>query len=222
MPNLLYAGLIAEGSTDYTFFQPVLEKILIECAYECTGDVDINVVEIKCFKGENFQQYVENGRKIGVSDYGLSLLIVHSDADSPSLENVLEYKFQPILDKIESDDPNELCQYISPLIPIHETEAWMLADKTLLKKIIGTDKTDSELNISGNPETFTDPKLRIEDAIRIGRQDLPKKLRNQLTISDLYSPIGQALQIDKLQDYESFIAFRASIIKILEELNLIH
>ncbi len=221
MPILLYAGLIAEGSTDYTFLQPVIEKILVECAFDCKGDVDINVIEIKCDKGKSFQEYVLNGRKIGAEKYGLSSLIVHADSDSPTPQNVLEYKFKPVFDQITIDSNEELCRFVLPLIPIHETESWMLADKELFKKIVGTGKTDGELNISGHPETFTDPKNRIENAIKIARSEFPKKTRNKLTITDLYSPIGQSLQLDKLAKFESFNSFKEAILDFLSELNLI-
>lgn len=221
MPYLLYAGLIAEGSTDYIFLQSIIEKTLIECAFECRGDVDINVIEIKCSKGESFKDYVFNGRTKGTEEYGLSSLIVHADSDSPSQKNVLEYKFKPVFDEIEINLTDKLCRHIIPLIPIHETESWMLADKELFKKIVGTDKTDKELNISGHPETFTDPKSRIEKAITIARSEFPKKKRDQVTIADLYSPIGQGLQIENLRRLESFQAFRNNIMFFLNELNLI-
>lgn len=221
MANLLYVGLIAEGVTDYKFFIPIIEKTLIECAYDCTGDVDINVVEINCSKGESFRDYVKNGQTLG-EEYGLPILIVHSDSDSPSPKNVLENKFEEVLKKDESNVSETLCKYIIPLIPIQETESWMLADKNLFKKILGTNKSDAELNLSGHPETFTDPKSRIENAIRIGRSSFPKKLRNQVKISDLYSPIGQSLQLDKLDRYESFKSFKSEILVVMNKLNLIH
>lgn len=221
MPYLLYAGLIAEGITDYKFFRPIIEKILIECAFECRGDVDINVIEIKCYKGNSFQDYVFNGRKMGAEEYGLSLLIVHADSDSPTSQNVLENKFSPVFDQIETNTEEEFCQHVIPLIPIHETESWMLADKELFKKVVGTDKSNGELEISGHPESFTDPKAKIENAIRIARSELPKKKQSQLTIAELYSPIGESLQIDKLQTFESFNSFRQDIMNFLRELNLI-
>ena len=39
------------------------------------------------------------------------------------------------------------------IVPIQMTESWMLAEKELLKKEIGTDKTDIELGIHRDPES---------------------------------------------------------------------
>ena len=126
-----------------------------------------------------------------------------------------------VFEEIAHKDENEYCKLICGLIPITETESWLFADKNLLKRVIGTEKSDSDLNITGNPETFTDPKTRIAEAIRIGRSEYPKKIRNQLSIADLYSPIGESLDINTLNNFESYNKFRENIKEIFKNLNLL-
>lgn len=222
MSYLLYVGLIAEGSTDYRFLKPVIENVLIECSFLCSGDVDIEVVEIKCPKGDNFEEFVYNGCKIGAEEYGLSIIVVHADADSSTIDNTFQAKFKNIINEIDEIEDENICKVILPLIPVFETESWMLADKELFKKVVGTKRSNTELNLNGHPESYTNPKERIEHAIRIGRLDYPKKIKNQLTISNVYSPIGQSLLISNLENYDSYQIFKNEILKIFKQLNLLH
>ena len=79
-------------------------------------------------------------------------------------------------------------------------ESWMLADKELLKKEIGTVKTDFDLGISKRPEEYKNPKKIIEDAIRIAGLDITKRRRKDLLVRDLYSIIGQKISLNKLNE----------------------
>ncbi len=216
----LFIGLIAEGTTDYRFLEPIVEKALIDIAYNCTGQIDIDVKVIDCDKGDSFTDYVLNASQKGNQEFGITMLIVHSDADDASADNTYENKINPAKTLLEQCD-NTYCKNIAALIPIRETEAWMLADKAVFIKFIGTKKNENELGINGNPETFNNPKQRIEDAIRIGRADMPKKLRNSLKISDCYSYLGEAIQIDNLKTFQSYIDFENNIKQELIKLNLL-
>lgn len=86
---------------------------------------------------------------------------------------------------------------------------------------MGTKKTEVELNINGNPENFNDPKARIEEAIRIGRLELPKKLRNSVKITDLYSYLGQSIKIENLRSFNSFVDFESNVKKVVIDLNFL-
>ena len=98
-------------------------------------------------------------------------------------------------------------------------ESWVLADKELLKSEIGTKKTDTELGIQRPPESIADPKQVIEDAIRIGRQDLPKKRRKDLVIADLYQIMGSSMPIEKLDALPSFVKFKEGVREAFRVLN---
>jgi hypothetical protein len=107
------------------------------------------------------------------------------------------------------------------IVPVQEIEAWLLADKELLKQEIGTQKNNSDLGISKLPESITKPKETIENAIRIARSDLTQKRRNHLTISDLYLPIGQSVDIQKLEMLPSFVDFKNNVKKAFQLINII-
>lgn len=217
----LFIGLIAEGPTDYRFLELIIEKALINIAYDCKGQIDIDVKGIVCDKGDSFTDYVLNASKKGNQELGITILVVHSDADDLLSDNTYNYKVNPAKELLEQQSVDTHCKNLVALIPIRETESWMLADKAVFIKSIDTKMNENELNISGNPETFNNPKERIEEAIRIGRADMPKKLRNNLKISELYSYLGQAIQLDSLKTFRSFQDFENNIRQVLIELNLL-
>lgn len=217
----IFVGLMAEGATDYRFLEPLVEKVLIEIAFDCPGQIDIDVQIIDCDKGDSFVDFVSNASKKGHQEYGITMLIIHTDADDTTAETAYNSKIRPALSFLESQLSETHCKNIAALIPIHETESWMLADKNILIKQIGTSKNEVELNINGHPEGFTNPKERIQEAIRIGRSEMPKKLRNSLLISDLYSFLGQSIQIDKLKTYNSFLDFENNVRQVLMDLNFL-
>src|SRR5690606_21420022 len=179
----LFIGLIAEGTTDYRFLEPIIEKALIGIVYECKGQVDIDVKVIDCDKGDSFTDYVLNASRKGNQELGITILIAHTDADDVSSDKAYNSKINPAKSLLKQQSDDTHCKNLIALIPIYETESWMLADKAFFIKSIGTKKNENALNINGNPETFNNPKERIEEAIRIGRADMPKKLRNNLKIS---------------------------------------
>ena len=107
------------------------------------------------------------------------------------------------------------------LVPVQEIEAWMLADKELLKKEIGTEKTDIELTIHRSPEKIANPKEVIEEAIRVAREGMVKRRRAQLTLADIYSPIGQKIGIEKLDNLNSYQDFKENIRSAFRRLKLL-
>jgi hypothetical protein len=115
-----------------------------------------------------------------------------------------------------------MCKEIIALIPVYETESWMLANKELLRKYIGTNKTDFQIGIDGHPESLSRPKEKIEEAIKIGRRDLPKKRRNEMTLEDLYSILGESIAIEDLKKYRSFQDFEMNIRNALRKMHLIY
>ena len=119
------------------------------------------------------------------------------------------------------EQENDSCSKILVnLIPVHMTEAWILADKRLLKQQIGTTLSDTELNLNKAPESISNPKQAIENAIRIARQNIVKRRRRNLGIGELYAPLGQLINIDQLMDLKSYRQFWDNVINSLKQLNL--
>ena len=217
----VFVGFTTEGTTDVRFLEKIIERSFEEIAYECQGDVEPVVWPLEIKKTDlSFSEYALKAAQQGVEEIGMMILCIHSDADDTTNQNVLDNKIAPARDLINAQRDSSTCKTLVPVIPVQMMEAWMLADKDLLKNEIGTTKTDNELGINRSPESITDPKAVIEEAIRIARQEITRRRRKELRISDLYLPVGQKVSIDKLKELPSYRRFQEDIRQAYRELHL--
>jgi Domain of unknown function (DUF4276) len=218
----IYAGLFAEGNTDILFLQSIIQKTLEVVAFDCKGQIDIELLPLEINKsGLDFKEQVLKVSEKGIKEFGIQIICVHTDSDDQSSANVYQSKIIPSQELLYTKDEKQFCKIMVAIVPVHETEAWMLADTELLKQEIGTNKTDNELGINRLPENIANPKETIEEAIRIARADLTRKRRSDLTISDLYLPIGQSLDLDKLENLLSYQDFKNNVRSAFIKLNLL-
>lgn len=217
----VFIGFTTEGTTDVRFLRKIIERSFEEIAYECQGDVEPVVWPLEVKKTDlSFSEYALKAAQQGVEEIGMMILCIHSDADDATNQNVLDNKIAPARELIKAQSDDTTCKILVPAIPVQMMESWMLADKDLLKNEIGTTKTDNELGINRSPESITDPKAVIEEAIRIARQEITRRRRKKLRISDLYLPVGQKVSIDKLKELPSYRRFQEDIRQAYRELHL--
>ena len=217
----VFIGFTTEGTTDVRFLRKIIERSFEEIAYECQGDVEPVVWPLEVKKTDlSFSEYALKAAQQGVEEIGMMILCIHSDADDATNQNVLDNKIAPARELIKAQSDDTTCKILVPAIPVQMMESWMLADKDLLKNEIGTTKTDNELGINRSPESITDPKAVIEEAIRIARQETTRRRRKELRISDLYLPVGQKVSIDKLKGLPSYRRFQEDIRQAYRELHL--
>lgn len=221
MAHQLFAGLITEGNTDNRFLESIVTRTFHEIAFECRGDVEIEVISIPKVLDSNFVEMVCHAAAQGFAEFGIMILCVHTDADSITHESAYNNKINPSRQALALLDAAAYCKIMTPIVPVQMIEAWMLADLDLLKREIGTSKTDRDLDLDRLPETITDPKAVIRNAIQIARQDIPKRRRRELTIAELYAPIGQQISIDKLKVLPSFQWFMQELRAAFQECNLL-
>ncbi len=215
----IFVGLITEGSTDNRFLESVAKRSFEEIGFDCNGDVEIFVKPLSISKSNlGFVDYVRNASKHGVDEFGISALCVHTDADDIDDTNAYKYKIFPAKELLKDLDNFEYCTLLIPLVPVRMIEAWMLADKELLKKEIGTTKSDVELGINRFPEQIRDPKAIIENAIRISMEHLPRR-RRSLNIGELYQPLGQKISLEELDKLDSYKKFKEEIRQTYRDLN---
>lgn len=217
MINQLIIGIVGEGPTDYRFLSSIIRRTFEELAFDCHGNVEILDIQEIFVESGQFPSFLHNAAKKGQDEYGIMILCVHKDADSKDDGHVFQNNINPGIQYINESE-EELCKNIVPIVPIVETEAWLLADKNLFKDEIGSDKTDTQLKISGSPELITDPKQRIKEAIQLAYDSYPKR-RHRPDISDLYKPIGQKVSIQSLRQLTSFNKFESAARKALVKMN---
>lgn len=211
MSKQIFVGLTTEGSTDIRFLENVVRRTFEEVAFECPQDVEVYLYVIISPKtGMTFPQYVKEASRVACDKYGVMTLAVHTDADKNTYEQRIANKIEPARNVLAELEEDKYCKLLTPVIPVRMMEAWMLADKKLLKEEIGTELSDEELGINRNPELIPDPKDVIENAIRISTQSLPKR-RNRPTLAELYGVIGNAVEHDSLMLLPSYRKFKEEV-----------
>lgn len=218
----LFAGLFTEGSTDTRFLQSIVQKTLEATAFDCSGQFDIYVSPIEIDKTNlSFENQVLKASKKGMDELGIQIICVHADADNSSAIDTYRNRINTAKMELANQNEADYCKILVAIVPIQETESWLLADKELLKQEIGTNKTDNELGINRLPENISNPKEAISNAIRIAREGLTQRRRNDLTIADLYLPIGQSIDLDKLENLSSYQDFKNNVLMAFRQLNLL-
>ncbi|MEM6261448.1 MAG: DUF4276 family protein [Bacteroidota bacterium] len=220
MSNILTIGLLSEGKTDDRFLLPIIQRTCEEIAFECASEIEIYPPVSINKSGGSFPTQVKNATLKADKD-GLMVLFVHADADASTNRDVLQYKIQPAFKAAKALGVNN-CKCFVAVIPIYMTEAWMLADFELLREELGTSLLKSELGLQRSPESLTNPKEALINAIAITQHNKPKRRRNQLTISDLYRPVGQGTEISKLRELSSYRHFEEGLRQAFRDLNYLH
>lgn len=219
----LIIGVITEGTTDWRFLENIIRRTFYEISYECKQIPDIYDIHfIESLEQKSFVNKVLEASKKGHYEFGITILCVQADADKTTLKNTYQYKINPAKEALKQQNEIEYCKIMVAIVPIQETESWMLADTELLKRQIGTTKTDTELGIHRTTEQTAKPKEVIQEAIRIARKDIAKHRRNDLTISELYQSIGEAIDLEKLESFESYQDFKSNVREAYKELGLLY
>jgi hypothetical protein len=221
--TFLLAGLFTEGNTDVRFLESIVKKTLDALAFDCKGSIETELKVIKINKTDRgfVEQVLEASRK-GKEEYGITLICLHTDADEATHQKAFDTKIIPAKNALRAKNEQEYCKITVPIVPVQMTEAWMLADKELLKSEIGTNKSNSDLGIHREPETIANPKNTIKNAIRIAKENLTKRRRGKgLDISDLYQIIGQKLELSQLDRISSYQKFKNHLKDAFKQLNLL-
>lgn len=222
MTKQIFIGLYTEGTTDERFLQSVVRKVFDEIAFEAVGDFDFYIEILKIERqGLNFTEQVLRASKQGLDDFGISFLCLHKDADDKTDQRAFLNSIDPAIAEIQRQG-NDYCKVIISIVPVHMTEAWLLADKNLFKQHLGTNLSDHDLDLVQNPEEFANPKQKIESAIRTAMEGRTKKRRRQLTISELYMPLGDQIETEHLEKLNSYRKFKASVRKAFIALNYLY
>lgn len=224
MSNFILTGMFTEGTTDVRFLESVVKKTLDDLAFECTGDIETELKIIDIDKtGLSFNEQVFLASKMAKEEYDVLMLFIHTDADCNDDSAVFNSKIIPAKTFLDEQDEKLVCKKVIAIVPVQMTESWMLADKKLLKDEIGIEGTDIDLGMHRTPEETNNPKAVIENIIRLSKENqVKRKRRTGLNISDLYQIIGQKIELSELESLPSYNKFKSSLKEVLKELNFLH
>ena len=199
MNSQIIIGFVTEGTSDTRFLGSIIQRSFENKAFECKSQIEI--LPIQHIEKQTGLEFIDAIRAAAQKAWerGVMILCVHTDADGKDDSTVFEHKFNPLFEQIKTWSHEKHCQNLVAVVPVQMTEAWMLADPQLLKEELGTEKSDVELGIDKKPEEYGDPKEAIKNAIRISRQKETKRRRRNLKIDELYSSIGQKLDLTTLK-----------------------
>lgn len=212
MPTFLTIAYLTEGPTDQRFLAPVIQRTFDQLVREANFSIDVEALIYICKStvaaATSFKELIE----------GYDIVCIHVDADKQPLKEVNDTRYIPVVDALNTVASKT--KFV-PVIPVRMTEAWMLADETLLKEELQTSKSYSELGISKEIEAIADPKKIIVKAIKIADQSRTKKQRNQLVIGNLYEPFGQEVNLTQLERFPSYQKFKEAARQALIQANLL-
>ncbi len=213
----LLIGFWGEGDTDKRFLGAVIQRTFEEIAFECSGELDILPVQwIETPNGDFTSMVLAAAYR--AEEWGLLVLCVHTDADATTDDQARQYKIDPAFQAVANSTAG--CKELVAVIPVQMTEAWMLADKELLKQELVTNKNDVELGFHRPPENIANPKESIKQAIQTALANVSKR-RRRLDISELYLPLGQKISLEKLMTLPSYRKFQAGVRTALQHLNYV-
>lgn len=221
MRRPLIVGLVTEGTTDVRFLSELILRTIEDLILR-EGQQLPDVYPIQSIPNI-MQSFSDNILKASIEAdaMGVSLLCVHVDADSKKDKDARENKIHPAFSRV-FDSELHVCKNLVSVVPVQMTESWMLADIDLLKNEIMTGESKETLMLNHKPESYSDPKAAIVNAINIAQKDEPKRRRNdKVTIADLYLPLGQKIPLNKMENLPSYCKFKSELRLGLSKLHII-
>ena len=167
MSNILTIGYTVEGSTDQRFLHNIIRRTFEEIALDCKGMIEVyEPVYIKFDRKNGFAEDVLN-LSAQAFRRGINIFCIHVDADGATDEVAWAHKLVPAFEIVAQSANSETCKNLVAVVPVYMSEAWMLADKSLLKEEIGTELSNQDLQLTQAPERIANPKQSIEMALNI-------------------------------------------------------
>lgn len=148
--------LIGEGSSDESLI-PHLENLCIDCGADEVTGIAPDLRRLPYPVGHSVEEKL---RTILRLEPAANLIFIHRDADSrdaqPRQVEIAQAVNACKLDKV----------WVA-IVPVQETEAWLLLDELAIKQVTG--KPNSQVNLhlpsAATVETMADPKAVLQQAI---------------------------------------------------------
>lgn len=214
-------ALYAEGSTDYRFLRPLLQRLCSHlCAIEAVSPVDFSEVEPLGDAEEDrarprHERVVQAARR----HYGAwQILFVHGDgAGNPVAARA--QLVDPAIDALQAAFAGEGLGVA--VVPVRETESWALKDGDALRAVFGVTHDDAHLGLPGSAravEAVLDPKAALAAAFQATQ---PTGRRKRQGVVSMLNALGEQISLDQLQELPSVRALMTDLRGALRELRVI-
>ena len=190
----LSLALLTEGASDQWFLVPLVDRLIAELALEAPIGFDYSGVVVgECFTVAH--------RDLVVSEVAdllcyFDIVMVHHDHNERGKVDAVRERFP--------DDAHR----IVALVPVRETEAWMLADPEALREAAPARDTAWELPY--DVEKVADPKAVLKAALG-GRRDAERD----------FGRLGQTVALDALSKVPAYRRWTAELRRAMEGLRFL-
>lgn len=212
-------ALHAEGATDHAFLEPLIRRALYDRAHRLNLNSPIEIapfVELPPRSRTNVAivSAVEHGLE------GIDLFFLHADGKGQP-ERTRSERIVPVFECLKCGVPVERLGCVA-VVPVHETEAWPLADPECIRHAFGTRRSDAELGLPANPhevEAEPDPKRRLAEAWQ-GASRGRRTRRRREGYSPFLTVLGEAIDLDRLRRVPAYQRFEQDLEDALRGLAL--
>jgi hypothetical protein len=187
----LTSALVSEGVTDDQFLPRLLARALTEiCQTEFEDAVEVaDVQPLRDRKGPC--STADAIKLVEQNPASFSLIFFHHDQGA-SADRVAREWLQP-LRQLWGDRAEQLVA----VVPVRETEAWLLTDGDALRSALGVRWTDAEMGLPAQPrrvERIADPKKVLDDLMsRVSR-----------STTDHFGQLGELVSLARLDDVPAY------------------
>lgn len=185
--------LIGEGTTEHGLVEHLASLCVASGATEASGSVP-PFERLEVSVGHNLLLRLRAAHQLNPA---ANLYFVHRDADADDATP----RHDEIMRAVEESGVSPACVAV---VPIHETEAWLLTDEAAIRRVAGRPNGREPLNLPplNQIEQTSRPKERLEAALLAAAQPLAGKRlksfrqsmgqRRQQLLAEL--PLGGALE----------------------------
>ncbi|MFF3892108.1 DUF4276 family protein [Streptomyces sp. NPDC001812] len=190
----LSLALLTEGASDQWFLVPLIDRQITELAHGAPVGFDYSgVVPGECFTVAHRDLVV---REVADLLSYFDLVMIHHDHNERSKVDAIRERF-----------PGDAHRIVA-LVPVRETEAWMLADPAALKE--AAPARDAAWEVPHDVEKVADPKVVLKVALG-GRRDAERD----------FGRLGQTVALDALRKVPAYRVWTDELRRAMERLRFL-
>nr|MDT0663059.1 DUF4276 family protein [Micromonospora sp. DSM 115978] len=187
----LSTALVSEGVTDDQFLPRLLSRALTElCLTEF--DDSVEVAEVQPLRDHGGPSSIGQLLDIVEGNKGaFNLIFFHRDQGA-NPHRVREEWLEPLRKRWVGRT-----EQLVAVVPVRETEAWLLADGQALRDALGVRWSDADMGLPASPrevERVVDPKKLLNDVTgRVSR-----------TVTDHFGQLGELVSLQRLDSVPAY------------------
>lgn len=197
-------ALYSEGRTDDYFLRPLLLRACADlCMREGTEPIDFSDVEALSHPIDLAHLSRPERIKAAAEEYrgAWQILFIHGDGEN-DVDAAWRDRVQPSIDAIQAQFNQQ--GVAVGVVPVRETESWMLFDGNALRSVFGTSLSDGQLQLPSGAqaiEATSNPKALLDRAFL---ETKPGGQRRRKGVAPHLNSLGEQVDLRRLRELPSF------------------